>query len=240
MISADAHLYRTVDNKIWAKTIYGYDFWKRYLNVFEEVIVVARIKNVDYYEVKGYLLSSGEGVTFRKMPMVRGTVNKWEYLIRFPEIIIRSKQMVKQVDCAIFRMPAIIAFILCSCYQKTGKPYAVEVVINPKKMITDSYIYKTIMINGLRNAIAKANGVSYVTEYCIQKDFPSYDMKNGSDDKHFSTFYTSADININPLMIRRNYSNHGRKWKITIDFNIKKLTKIKRKQNVNNYRFEFL
>ena len=43
LVAVDAQLFMTPDGKVWSKTIYGYDFWKRYLDVFETVKVVSRL-----------------------------------------------------------------------------------------------------------------------------------------------------------------------------------------------------
>ena len=34
LVATDAHIFRTPDGAYWCKSIYGYDFWKRYLNIF--------------------------------------------------------------------------------------------------------------------------------------------------------------------------------------------------------------
>ena len=43
LVATDAHIFRMPDGSYWCKSIYGYDFWKRYLNVFEDVKIVARM-----------------------------------------------------------------------------------------------------------------------------------------------------------------------------------------------------
>ena len=46
LLTVDHQFVRTPDGKIWVKTIYGYNFWKRYLEVFDEVRVAARVHDV--------------------------------------------------------------------------------------------------------------------------------------------------------------------------------------------------
>lgn len=38
---------RTADGEIWTLTQFPYSFWKRYLDVFEAVVVVARVNDVN-------------------------------------------------------------------------------------------------------------------------------------------------------------------------------------------------
>lgn len=47
LVAVDAQLFRTEDGKVWTPTIYGYEFWTRYLDIFEEVVVVSRIKKCE-------------------------------------------------------------------------------------------------------------------------------------------------------------------------------------------------
>ncbi|MBE5825074.1 MAG: glycosyltransferase family 4 protein [Butyrivibrio sp.] len=215
LVAADAHLYRTSDNKVWAKTIYGYDFWKRYLSVFDEVVVVARIKDVDYLDYDNYILSSGPNVQFEKLPMVIGSVNRFMYLAKMPQIEKIAKRIVRNVDCAVFRMPALMAIFVYRAYAKTGKPYSVEAVSNPQNIIGKSIIYKMIMSRGMRKCISNADGVAYVTQQSIQKSFPFREgEKSKSDHSRFSTVFTSADIKNDLYCFKRDYKCHKGAWKI--------------------------
>ena len=73
LVAVDGHIMRTPDNKFWCKTIYSYGFFERYLNVFEDVTVVARVKDVDKLEGK-YKRIDGEHVEVRGMPFYQGPV----------------------------------------------------------------------------------------------------------------------------------------------------------------------
>ena len=46
LVVADSHIFKALDGSYWCKTIYGYEFWKRYLMVFEEVRVVSRVQEM--------------------------------------------------------------------------------------------------------------------------------------------------------------------------------------------------
>ena len=80
LIAVDAQLLQTKDGRVWTKTLYGYEFWKRYLDVFEEIHVVSRMKEVDENSVSGYLESSGPKVSFKPLPMAIGMK---QYIIKW-------------------------------------------------------------------------------------------------------------------------------------------------------------
>ena len=53
LVVSDAHIFRTEDNKFWCNTaMHGYSFWCRYLEVFEQVAVIARVKEITNREAK--------------------------------------------------------------------------------------------------------------------------------------------------------------------------------------------
>jgi hypothetical protein len=64
----------------------SYEFWKRYLDVFERVIVLARIRDV--FEVpSAYKRSDGESVFFKALPYYIGPL----------QYIIKSRQVGKAI-----------------------------------------------------------------------------------------------------------------------------------------------
>lgn len=128
LVAVDAQLFRTPDGKVWCRTIYGYDFWKRYLDVFETVTIAARMENVRCEQVAGYLRSDGDRVSFAPMPMVRGAKG---YIEKFPSFIRMAKKTVSRETCAIVRFPSIPALFIDAFYKKRHRPYALEIVADP-------------------------------------------------------------------------------------------------------------
>lgn len=222
LVAVDAQLFRTPDGKVWTKTIYGYDFWKRYLDVFETVSVVSRMKDVSYNAVKGYLRSDGDRVTFKAMPMARGTR---EYIIHFPSYIKAAKQAVKGEKCAIIRLPSISATFIELAYRLTRKPYILEIVVDPVNAFEGNKIAAKILTKHLKNACKRANGVSYVTRYALQKQYPSRARINGKNSKkYFETYYSS-------IILKRDYFADAKKY---TGFD-KKIKLVHTANNINNY-----
>ena len=46
LVVVDGHLVRTPDGNVWSSGIYNYDFFKRYLSVFESVRIAIRMSEV--------------------------------------------------------------------------------------------------------------------------------------------------------------------------------------------------
>lgn len=203
LIVADAHLYRTPDGKVWTKTIYGNSFWQRYLSVFQEIDIAARMCDVLYEEVNGFLRVDGDNIGFKPMPMARGG---WEYIKQFPKLIRCAKNVVNDEKCAVVRLPSIIATLIYPNILKKRIPHGIEVVANPNETFSNSLIRK-ILTEQLKKAALSANGVAYVTKEALQREYPSFARVNGSDEKHFEDYYSSIILESEKIGKPRSYSD---------------------------------
>ena len=127
LLVADGHYYRTSDGTVYVDSVYDYNFYKRYLNVFEHVYAAVRITAIDSAP-SGKKVSSGADITFLDLPPYTGP---FQYAEKYFSILKRVKEICRMADCAIFRIPAATSNLFCKQYLKTKKPFAVELVIDP-------------------------------------------------------------------------------------------------------------
>lgn len=197
LLTVDHQFVRTPDGRVWVKTIYGYDFWKRYLEVFDVVRVAARVRDVDKIEEK-MLLASGDRVEFYQLPQYRGP---FEFVKKYFSIKEKMKGAAETCDCAIFRIPSPIASGICKVAKKKHLPWAVEVVNDPwdtfapgsYKSITRPFV-KLFFTNQVKRMARIANGASYVTQFALQKRYPSYAKLHGESKEHFESYYSSINL----------------------------------------------
>lgn len=197
LLTVDHQFVRTPDGRIWVKTIYGYDFWKRYLEVFDEVRVAARVRDIEKLDEK-MLLASGDRVEFYQLPQYRGP---FEFAKRYFSIKERMKNASDTCDCAIFRIPSPIASGICKSVKKKHLPWAVEVVNDPWDTFAPG-TYKSIarplvrvfFTNQVKKMAKTANGASYVTQFALQKRYPSYSKLHGETKDHFESYYSSIKL----------------------------------------------
>ena len=190
LVVADAHLYKTPDGKVWTKTIYGNDFWQRYLEVFDSIDIAARMCESSYEEVKGFLRVDGDNISFKPMPMARGGK---EYIKHLPQILKRAREVTKDEVCAIVRLPSIIATFIYPHIVKQKIPHGIEVVANPNETFSNPVI-RRILTSQLKKAAQTANGAAYVTQFALQKQYPSYASTHGADNDHFEEYYSSITL----------------------------------------------
>ena len=71
VITAERRFDRTPDGRIWTPSTAAYSFWQRYLDVFDQVRVVARVREVSSAD-PGAQRADGPGVTFSPVPFFHG------------------------------------------------------------------------------------------------------------------------------------------------------------------------
>lgn len=216
LIVADAHLYRTPDGKVWTKTIYGNDFWQRYLQVFDSIDIAARMRECSYDEVEGFLRVDGDNISYRPMPMARGGK---EYILQLPQILKRAKAVLDDEVCAIIRLPSIIATFIYIYIIRKKIPHGIEVVANPNETYSNPIIRK-ILTRQLKKATQTANGVAYVTQFALQKEYQSYASRYGSDKNHFDEYYSSITLSPDKIDRPKNYKGKEKFSLVHISNNI--------------------
>lgn len=193
LIVLENHFFVDLEGKVWCDRIISYNFLKRYLNVFDEIIVAARTSNTT--QTKDKLLVSGHNVSFLFLPEFIGMFG---FIKKVKVIKKKIKNEISNVDVVIFRAPSHISLFTYKIAKKSGKPLGLEFVMSAEKMIEGSGFIVKIM-NNIIDFLAKkmclsANGVSYVTEVTLQKKYPCRAIKDGESYKYFTSSYSTIDM----------------------------------------------
>lgn len=211
LVAVDGQLLKTQDGRVWTKTLYGYEFWKRYLSVFDEIHVVSRMKDATESEVLGFLESSGERVSFKPLPMAIGMK---EYLKQWRKFSRAAKKAVEGEICAVVRVPSVSNVFIEREVKKAGIPYVVEVIVDPENAYEENIGARILFSHLLKKSVQRANGVSYVTQYALQEKYPAYSRTHPDDNTHFETYYSSIVLKPEYFYRNRNYVNHQKRYKI--------------------------
>lgn len=219
LLVADGHYFQTPDGTVYVDSIFDYGFYKRYLAVFDQVFAVVRVKKVEEAPA-GKKKASGEGVTFLTLPDYHGP---YQYAANYLAVRRKVREICNdsRFGCAIFRLPSSTANDFCRYYAKTGKPFAVEVVIDPWENFSPrsneiNGIMRRIVRRSWTNTVAKmcrkANGASYVTERYLQEKYPPRAWK---DEKAFEGSYSSVEIADDSYGSEKHWSGEQKKYWIS-------------------------
>lgn len=201
LVTTNGRLYKTPDNLYYTPLVYNYEFFKRYLAVFEQLRLVAHVEAASYEKVKNMLCVSGSNLEVFEMPFPHG---KMEYLKS--ALIIQKKvcDSITGCDAALLRVPDPLAFQIFPKLKQMNVPVALEVTSDPLELYSSAggkypmrLFIKWSHYFALRRCCRKADCVSYVTKSYLQSVYPSGVCESDLD--RFETYYTDAGIQENCL-----------------------------------------
>ena len=109
LVTTNARLYKTSDGKFWTNMVYDYKFFLRYLNIFEEVKLVAHVEEIWIKDTSNLVRVDGPGLSVYEVPFPHG---KLEYIKMYFKIQKKLKNCFQDCDAAILRIPDQLAFQL--------------------------------------------------------------------------------------------------------------------------------
>ncbi len=157
----------------------NYNLWKdRYLPVFDEIIVSARVKDMKHSEIvkkRGYTISNGDSV--RIVPVTDYNIVT-DVFTKRKKILRQLENIINQADCVIIRMPSPLSDLACDLCRKKNKKYAIEMVA----CAWDGYMHHghwagpivaPYMYFRTKRQCHKATRVLYVTSKFLQNRYPT-------------------------------------------------------------------
>lgn len=169
-------------------------FWKRYLQVFDSVLVITRVKPVKKIP-SGWDRATNSDVEFCALPDYQGA---YQYLMKMNLIKKNILNALKPCYSFIFRVPDNISTQVWK-HLGSGYPYGLEVVGDPWEAFAPGSVNSFIRpyarwswTRNLKLQCKQASAVSYVTECILQRRYPP--NKNA-----YTTYYSSINLDRNDL-----------------------------------------
>ncbi|MFF5230796.1 glycosyltransferase family 4 protein [Dactylosporangium sp. NPDC000521] len=175
-MSCEQRYLRTPDGRVWSTTGAAYDFWQRYLAVFDEVRVVARVADSAGRPPDAERVD-GEHVTVHPVPYYVGPL---QYLRRLRAVRAAVRTAVEPGDAVLLRVPSAIGTLLHRVLRRAGRPFGLEVVGDPHDVFAPGVIRHPLrpllrawFTARLRAQCRSAVAVAYVTERALQSRYPA-------------------------------------------------------------------
>jgi phosphatidylinositol alpha-1,6-mannosyltransferase len=174
LVTTEAHFVFGTDGQVSSTTgVDSYAFWRRYLEVFDRVVVAARTHIGHAATVRSAV--EGPGVTVARLPDYRGP---WQYLRVRVGVTEAVRRAVRGVDVLCLRAPGQIAGL---AWRLRGRrPFAVEVVGDPMDSLSRGAVRSALrpiariaFARELRAMCRTATAVSYVTSGSLQRRYPT-------------------------------------------------------------------
>lgn len=170
-MSCDDSVY-CYNGKYYAGSQDEYDFYQRYLRVFEKLRLVTRcVMEKDLKKSRVEL--SDKRIEYIPIPLFSGPK---QYAKQYYKIGRLLRNITDGCDAAVLRLPSTIGQRVCGKVMTSGIPYATEIVYDAK----DGYGNERNLVNKLlwyiihhqmQRACAAARGVSCVTERYLQQHY---------------------------------------------------------------------
>ena len=208
-VTSEHRFARTPDGAVWTTGINAYEFWARYLTVFDRVKVVARVKDVRAVDA-AWRRADGVRVEFTKVPNYLGP---WQFLWKARKVLRTVRNAVGRRDAVIMRVSSHLAGCLEPKLLRSGHPFGLEVVNDPYDVFAPGAVrhnlrplFRWWFTRQLRRQCARAAGVAYVTETALQLRYPSQAYSVGMSDVEisnetilqtpavFTTHYSSVEL----------------------------------------------
>lgn len=180
----------TPDGAVWTLGPFSYSFWRRYLQVFDHVTVVARVRKTEH-PAPGWQRADGDAVSFLSVPYFLGP---WQYVRRLRTVYKAVRKGIERRDAVVLRIPSQIAGAIEPTLRKTGRPYGVEVVVDPYDAFAPGSVEVPLrplvrwwFAGRLRRRCASASAVAYVTREALQRRYPP-------SPNAFTTHYSSVEL----------------------------------------------
>ena len=160
---------------VYMTTVGAYSFWQRYLDVFDEVVVVARVEKRAVLPGR-VIRADGDGVCFFPMPDYTGP---WQYLRAWPVLRRRAREVAQRDGAFILRIPGAIGTLLWRWLKHYGKPFGAEIVGDPYDSLSPqswksrwAYLVRPWAVRQLKAQCREACCTAYVTREALQRRYP--------------------------------------------------------------------
>lgn len=163
------------EGRSWVGYPAGYDHWCKYLEVFDQVQVMARLEPVA--SVPGdFLRIDGELVSVAAVPYF---VGPREYLVQRKSVFRLIQSQLRLQAAVLLKAPGQVASVTSSVMQ-VGRPYGIEVVGDPYEVFAPGVVshplrryFRWRSVYQLRNAAQRAVAVRYVSGLYLPVRYPS-------------------------------------------------------------------
>ncbi len=170
------HRFYSYKGELYTLGAFDQKFWKRYLDIFSEVLIVARVRPLLKLEGNEIRVSS-DRIKFYELDYYIGAKQGF---MKLPSLKRKLKLLADTNQGAyILRIGSPIADLLVPILKKRNIPYAVEVVGDPWDVFAKGAISHPVrpllrlyFAYKLKKQCAGAKFSSYVTEDALQKRYP--------------------------------------------------------------------
>lgn len=161
--------------QLYSLNAFGPSHWQRYIDVFGDLTVIARVERSDRVPA-GAAPASHDRIELREVSGFQGPL---ALLPKLPRVLLGLRSAIRAADGFIVRWPGTLTLLALPFLLASRKPIAVEVVGDPLAMFRSGVGGPLSALLGRLSQIAgkrlfrAASAVTYVTERHLQGRYPA-------------------------------------------------------------------
>jgi glycosyltransferase involved in cell wall biosynthesis len=190
LVAIDHRFDSTPDGAVWTQTMFAPSYWKRYLEVFDGVSVVARVRPVAK-ALPGWIQVNVDGISVQPLPHYLGP---WEYLRRRRQVLAAAQDTFRVGDAVILYSASPPALAIRKKADALDYPFGVYIIANPYDVFSPGAVrnplrpfFRWLAPRQLRSLCQSASAAAYITEAALQKQYPP-------SPSAFATYYSMAEL----------------------------------------------
>lgn len=164
-------------NNNYYSQIFDDERWQEYLENFDQIYVVARVKRLDSFEPlkSGHKKTENSKIVFLPLADYQGLVQGIKYM---PVTVYKVFNAVKSSQANLLRLPGLISNIAGISCILLNKKISMQLVGDPYDVFSSGVggkyapILKIVFTNLTKYICKNAAVTSYVTQYTLQKKYP--------------------------------------------------------------------
>ena len=189
VITCSHRFARTGDGAVWSPEV-SYAFWQRYLAVFDKVLLVGRVRDVDTVPER-WREVTGPSVEVHPVPYYIGPR---QYLMKYRQVRRSVEAVLRPGDALIFRGDGPVETPVLNQAMREGRPYGVEVIGDPYDVFAPGAfahplrpVFRRRAVRDAQEQCRHAACVSYVSTLRLPTRYPA-------PAEAFVTNYSSIDL----------------------------------------------
>jgi glycosyltransferase involved in cell wall biosynthesis len=174
LVTSEDHYSLSASGAFYSSGFAKYSTWSRYLDVFDEVLVLARAIKREPRENEHR--ADGPSVSFRPLPDHTGP---WQYLQVRHHARIVTRNAIATCNAYLLRVPGLVGQMVWHEIVGAKKPYALEVMGDPWDLFgpgtwphISRSIFRQLATFQLKRICSDASAIHYLTSQALQRRYP--------------------------------------------------------------------
>jgi glycosyltransferase involved in cell wall biosynthesis len=190
LVAIDHRFDSTPDGAVWTQTMFTPSYWKRYLEIFDEVRLVARVRPVEK-ALPGWIQVNVDDITVQPLPYYLGP---WQYFRQRQQVLAAAQDAFTLGDAVMLYSASPPALAIQKKVDALDYPFGVYIIANPYDVFSPGAVrsplrplFRWLAPRQLRALCQNASAAAYITEAALQKQYPPSPTA-------FTTHYSMAEL----------------------------------------------